>query len=362
MKALIVTTQYVYNYGAVLQAFGLSQFLRKHKWDHEFLNQKFFPQKMKPFSKQWTYSTFNYIRSLPSLKKEKVRIKRFDSFILEHFPLTKLIENKYAPLSIDLDYDLYITGGDQLFNRTCLTEPFNFLQFCNSKSPRISYSTSFGSAIFSEEEKELIRGYLENYSEISLREKVDINGFKQLRGLPIRTDLDGSLLLDISDWEKVERSVDDLPEEGYILVYELLPNAHMVKATVDLKEKLRLPVVLITVQDKTYINADVVIRDAGPGEFLYLFHNSTAVLTTSFHGVCFSIAYRKPFYALIQKSEKRINSLLDGFNLHDRYGLEMSEWPGDIDYSFTKRIINERRNDAEVYLGRYFENHRKEQE
>ena len=39
MKAIIVTTQFVNNYGAVLQAYGFHVFLKKNGWDHVFFHQ-----------------------------------------------------------------------------------------------------------------------------------------------------------------------------------------------------------------------------------------------------------------------------------------------------------------------------------
>ncbi len=57
-----------------------------------------------------------------------------------------------------------------------------------------------------------------------------------------------------------------------------------------------------------------------PEEFLGYIQNAECIVTTSFHGVAFSIVFRKPFYFIStgNKAENRITSLLEQLGLSDR--------------------------------------------
>ncbi|MGN1369983.1 MAG: polysaccharide pyruvyl transferase family protein [Aristaeellaceae bacterium] len=357
-KALVVTTQYVYNYGAVLQAYGFHAFLKQQGWQHDFLSlipddaRLFDP--VLPLGRESIHRLVRNARKLPLYAQMKRRRARFDSFVNGAFPQTQRFANQEEVLRAELNYDLYVTGGDQMFNRSCIKRPVNLLEFGNPAAPRISYSTSIGSAKFSAEEKATLLHRLSRYEEISLREESMLSFFDASFPRRVRCDLDGSMLIDCSVWDKVAVPVQGMPEK-YILVYELLPHPDLQRAVAAAREKLKLPVVVIKPDGRTSIHADYLVMDAGPGEFLTLFRNSTAVVTTSFHGTCFSVIFHKPFLSLIRQNETRINNLLDTFELSAHYCQHFTAWPeGMSSYEKAEAMIEKGRSQAYQYLARYW--------
>ncbi len=360
MKAIIVTTQYVNNYGAVLQAVGLHCFLNKHSWSHEFLNQvskdsKIFDS-IFPLRKESVYYAITNIRKLSQVRNLKKRLKRFEEFRQQYIPQTKQYGTQQQIINDNLNYDLYITGGDQMWNRSCLNRPVNLLQFGNEDSPRISYSTSMGSAVFSGEEYNQLYNALNKYQEISVREHSACDTLSSTLATTVRQDIDGSFLLSSDEWNEMSIFDDKKYPSEYILVYELLQHPDLEKAVDAMKERCKLPVVLLTVNAKPSIKADYIVRDAGPAEFLGFFSNATAVATTSFHGTCFSVIYRKPFVSLVRENEQRINHILDRFHLTDNYFYHFTEMKSDkIDFSQATSEIELGQQKAEAYLRRYFD-------
>ena len=60
--------------------------------------------------------------------------------------------------------------------------------------------------------------------------------------------------------------------------------------------------------------------NAGPCEFLQLIHDASFVITSSFHGVAFSVNFSKPFIAIVKNNlaDSRILGFLKQINLDDR--------------------------------------------
>lgn len=358
MKALVVTTQYVNNYGAVLQAYGFHRFLKEHAWNHEFLYQlsgdtRVF-ESIFPLNRQALYRALCNCKKVPYSHQFKRRIRRFADFREAFLPQTALFRTQKAVMNADLAYDLYITGGDQMFNRSCLNRSVNLLEFGDRTAPRISYSTSMGSAAFSDEEKQQLFSRLQSYQELSLREETAVSFFQSGVTCPVHTNIDGSLLLSRSAWDEIAVFDEQRYPQSFILVYELLPHPDLERTVMKAKQQYGLPVVVITTRVKTIRCADYVVRDAGPREFLGLFGKAKAVITTSFHGTCFSVIYRKPFLTLIRQNEQRINAMLDSFRLSGCYATSFDDIPEPPDYTVAEQRIAAGRDEAANYLGRFF--------
>ena len=84
----------------------------------------------------------------------------------------------------------------------------------------------------------------------------------------------------------------------------------------------------------------------GPGEFFSLVRNAHMVFTNSFHGTCFSIIYRKPFYTYMAKRNmlSRVRDTVSRIGLENRFFTDFRDIPGvtmDIDYSGANEKIEE---------------------
>lgn len=352
MKAVIVTTQQIQNYGAVLQAYALHRFLEVHGYEHTFLdqhidNQRLYEQLL-PLGKNTIAAL--YYNTLTFFHKKPIK-KRFELF--------RAFRQKYIPestLENIIDCDIYISGGDQLFNRSCLRQPVNLLQFGSPIATRISYSTSMGSADFSEEELYGITNALNRYAQVSLREKDSKQLLDKYLETQTRTDLDCSLLIDAGEWEKISALPRTTLPDKYILVYELMHHGDIDKVVEKVKGKMNLPVVAILTKPRKSVKADFLLYDVGPQEFVGLFQKASYIVTTSFHGTCFSIIFRKPFVVLVQPYEKRITAMLQLFGLSNNYH-KVFNGSLNLDvpnYRLTQQEITVGQCRAEEYFEYYF--------
>ena len=95
----------------------------------------------------------------------------------------------------------------------------------------------------------------------------------------------------------------------------------------------------------------------GPREWLGYIKNAKYVITNSFHGICFSIVYKKEFYVSLLKGERaftnpRIAGLLEQFELNDRC-IDLSKSsisPEAINYAAVDEIKRNRREQSLRFL------------
>ncbi len=355
MNLLVVTTQYVDNYGAVLQSYGFKTFLEKSfDADVTFLkpsnyNDGIF-EKMLPLSKSTIFTAYANLKKIKTSVHLNKRKKSFLEFERSYF---KEITDE-GNLTC---FDAYITGGDQMFNRSCLRTTNNLLPFAPDGKPKLSYSTSMGSATFSEQEWEGLSKAFDRYDAISLREESAIDSLKNRTETSLRIDIDGSFLIDKDCWNSVSKFDEKRFPEKYILVYELMTHPGLTKAVEKVRKQYNLPVVRIA--DKPQKNndykVDVNVLDAGPAEFLGLFKNAECVVTTSFHGTCFSVINEKPLVSLVHQNEKRIPVLLEKCGLSECFKYEIDDdfTLNKPDFSKACEFINNGRVAAKEYLSEY---------
>jgi len=183
---------------------------------------------------------------------------------------------------------------------------------------------------------------LQAYSAISVREDKAVDIVKSVSGCNAHLVLDPTLLLNKDQWLEVAKPVDNLPDEPFVLIYELSNIPFVKQVAKYISEQTGMPIVRIcknaSVEDteKNIIN----IIDAGPAEFLYLLNKAGYVVTNSFHGTAFSINFNKQFYTIIPKGKSnnsRQRSILKLMACEDRMLIEDSEMP-EIKVYDTKEV------------------------
>ena len=96
-----------------------------------------------------------------------------------------------------------------------------------------------------------------------------------------------------------------------------------------------------------------VIKNAGPCEFLQLIHDASFVITSSFHGVAFSVNFSKQFIAVVKNSnhDSRLVNFLEILHLQDHI-LEYNSLQNiNVNLSSPDRLkINEYRQKSLNYL------------
>ena len=359
MKTVTVTHQNAINYGAVFQAYALQRQLQKLGIEDEILDLKVACKIFNKvaFNRYLPGNVYNNMLSLLHILETKKRIKRFREFVKNNINTTRhygtvdeVIEN--PPVA-----DAYITGSDQTFNTYWGIKPERFLRFGSKETNRISYASSMGGVAVQDKYLDEFISAIKAYNFLSVREESSANYISKLCSVTCATNIDPALLLNKEEWSKLTSGSKSRPrmERGkYILVYQLLENSLLNDTAEKIKEETGFEIVAINPYAMCSVKGDRIVRDAGPIEFLELFENAEYILTTAFHGVCFSIIFQKPFLSFIRGSaETRVNHLLDMLNLSDRIISDVSEIPSnEISYDNVNDLIETERKKAQEYLTR----------
>ena len=336
-KIGIITILQVNNYGAELQAFALCHKLNQLGYDAEIINYLFYKNPgfkstkgSQPFIKldakqklkEALYPYFKKFKSIPYAKQKKIRDEKFSTFHSDNTRLTAPINTYEKLYKANLNYDVYIVGSDQVWNPNTNTniEPY-FLTFADKSKLKLSYASSFGVSKIPTIYHEKYRDLIGNLDAIGVREKTGVSIVKDITDKNATWVLDPTLLLDKAEW--AEFSIPSTIEEPFLLMYVLTDSAFITDLANKIAKEKNLRIVRICknafVEDK---NPEIInIIDAGPKEYLGLFAKASFVLTTSFHGTCFSVNFNIPFYAVLKKhklNNSRIVDLLKDLDIPER--------------------------------------------
>ncbi len=361
MKIGILTFHKSENYGSAFQAYALCRALNIINSensieiiDYQNEAQRELYRTFRPFNSP--KNTAKNIRSLLNISQLNRRSAAFQDF-QRLLPLSKKSYNSDSELSEAYkDYDLLICGSDQIWNPQSLD--FSMAYFgVGFKCKKVSYAPSIRDAGIESFEpyREDVSDALAEFKRVSLREKSSIPVLKELCSKRIRTVCDPTLLLTYEEYDKI--CSQNKPKGKYIFYYSIDYNEQSVEMVKRISEKLNLPVYIIFSSNKTYsvyFKGFKLVKKNAPGDFISLIKNASLVLSTSFHGVAFSVIYRKPFFALKTRgyTDARINCLLEQINLEDRYidyGDYMnSDFGEPVNYS--EEAIEKLKNDSLDYL------------
>lgn len=338
----IITFQFAYNYGAVLQCWALQKTLLELKSDVSVINYC-------PDYHLRQYSVFPF-----AFSKTVSLARTLKQFISSVYHLSERIERKRAfkqfsrllKLTIKIrdykefcehlsknNYDTIICGSDQIWNYKITNGELDPVYFGYSEMStvrRIGYAISIGDA-----DLDLCANELERYAadmyDITAREKKSADVLQQILKKSIPEIPDPTLLIDKEVYSEI--AIDPLID-NYILIYLLDDEPNIISYISFINEKLSFKV--IDISPSRMIKSRSVIRknSIGPLEFLGYIKNASYILTNSFHGTVFSIIFNKQFVSLVHKQRgERIRNLLSNFGLLDRL------ITNNNDISVVKKII-----------------------
>lgn len=327
-KIGILTFSNTLNYGATLQCFALSTYLKS--LGHEVYVIDYRNQKIETGGKRRLSSLKNckqFILYLLTKRNFYAREKIFDDFNRRYLSMTPTVQKENISDAL-ADFDFVVVGSDQVWNGT-LTENDDtyYLPFHNEKTGKISYAASFGRGIPNKEEWVKVSSYLKQFDAVSVREKKAEEAIRQETGLMCKVVCDPTFLLDSQSWKEIAKNGSSRDGE-YVLCYILSQRDRVIKEGKRVAEQLGLPLVCIQTGSIHSTHGAEDITTAGPLDFLALFSKANYVVTDSFHGTCFSILFQRDFSSLLSSSEganARIENLLDTLGLSDRYNTNKTE-------------------------------------
>lgn len=300
-KIGIVTFCRANNYGAVLQAYGLSQYLQKDN-EIEFLDIRFNPA-FEGVKKNNKYTLYQKIFG-------KIRNYKFEKFRKENLKISnEIIYGDKDNERLQDKYDYYVVGSDQVWNTdiTNKTRAF-FLDFVKSK-PKIAYAASYGKANINKMERKLSEEYLRNYKGLSVRENESAIYLKKELNINAQVVCDPVFLISKNEW--IKKCNLKNKSKSYILIYYMESNSMLESIIEKIKKEYNYPIVAIK-GGMQKLKGIKHLDGIGPKEFLNLIYNAKIVVTNSFHALAFSIIFNKDVIAFEHsKWNLRLSNLLE---------------------------------------------------
>lgn len=330
LKIRIITIHGIPNFGSVFQTTALCRYLQRCGYEDVRVID-YNPAYFKPHSLR---AIGGALLNPPSYLR---RSRRYRSYLIRNVPLTERSYSDYADLAAeDFDADVYIAGGDQLWNvyHDCGKDDAYKLTFV--RGTKISYGTSMGQSDFSGPELDELAKKISCFSAVSVRESSSVELLAS-RGIEARHVVDPVFLLDPNDYK--DDAIDPC-EEPYLLVYLVTPSKLLEDCIAYLSKKHGLQVIqCFGLSKKCTCNKHV--KDAGPAELLGYVKNADIILSASFHATAFATMFEKQFFTLLpdEHTNERILDYLSMRGLTGRIITEQSDLFTELDKNIDYEML-----------------------
>lgn len=351
----VCTLHYSRNYGAMLQGYALKTYLEK-QGDRVIMTDqrrgavtKWSPRAIKkPYLKNiLLYPKYLYKWYLPEYFTKRRREKHFDAF------LKKYLKNGSYDEKLKLDAIIY--GSDQIWSKFPDGYDEIFWGMKNSNTDRrIAFAASMGVVrIANERDENFVREALSRFSAISVREK-DLQEELVKRGLAPHVEveimLDPTFLIEKDEWAALNPK--RIVQESYLLFYDFQLDKKTTEIASYIAKKKGLRMIRLTDGVVSVEKNKDYFVSAGPLEFLSLYYYADFVVSSSFHGTAFSIIFGKQFYVRQIWNTERVRTLLNTFDLDNRFVDDVMDVDLDdeINYQKVDLIIQQKREEGAMFL------------
>lgn len=370
MKRVGITTyHFLYNYGTILQAYAMQKIFEDLGYYSEMIDYRL----MDTISFQTT-ELYKRFRRLPyvliHMNQHMIKFLNRNNLSLRGTRFSEFCdiyirksEKSYETVD-DLkktppEYDVYVTGSDQVWNPYLgsSSEAF-YLTFAPLEKTTMSYAPSVGVNEVSSEIAEQMKKWLKNVQHLSVREKRGCEIIAEITDRPVQQVLDPTLLQTSKQWNEI--AVEPQIEVPYILCYFLGDAKYCRKYVEQMQRQTGYMVIVLPISYVDMVGNHYKMFDVGPAEFLGLIKNASFICTDSFHGTIFAINYQKPFVSFCKREDSeetsdnsRIYNVLELFHLESRLikpGVVFSKNMLALDYEITQGILDIEREKSIAFI------------
>lgn len=337
----LLTRHYKDNYGSVLQTYATCKILENLGHDVKLINLCEGAHDFK--------SIYTYMRFISMIKFSIFRKRQFSKRTIK----VKHINEKYLPKC-----DYTVVGSDQVWNKQITRTNFfsYFLDFVPLGEKRISLASSFGKPVWDVtiEETKKITNELKLFSAISVRESTGVSICRDI------FNIDATLLIDptiaLYDYSDIVKNVMMTDE---IVCYSFKPKGYCADVISDLSKKENMCVRKLWTFFPKKGERSGYLWKQGPIEWMKYIANAGIVVSDSFHGIVFSILFKKQFIAICADQNKftRIKELLELFDLQNKIALSFEDYTvnynlimSPIDYNKVDEIIKVKQAEFKQFL------------
>ena len=346
------------NYGQILQCYALQRVLEQLGCEPYVVRFVGYGEsRLRKLVKQ----LLPFLRRKPSPTD---RLRGFEAFRREHFRMSPLYTSIAQIRSCPPRYDAYIAGSDQIWKQSLQNpqQPAYFLDFGRPEVRRIAYAASFGMETYPDVDKAQLKGLLQRFDAISCREYSGVEICRDL-GLDAAKVLDPTLLLTRENYEALQSTPPKGERRGGFFIYSLNINSAEEIRWSELREAVEGKVVVTPAagynESAELFGSEVEYLYATPAQWIAQIASASLVVTTSFHGIAFSILMHTPFVYVPLKGEfqganNRILDLLRDLRLEERILSEQATYGSilarPIDWASVDTLLARMRQDSLEFL------------
>lgn len=336
MKIGILTYHKAENFGAIMQAYALVHFLNDSGYEAEIIDYRcinievrydIYNPRVLLSRKNVLASLAEYTDRFHNLKDREIRKNKFRKF-RKRIPMGKSVK-KADDIS---DYDVVITGSDQVWNFHLNKGDENvfLLNFAKGKQfRRIAYAASSEKNGLSRISETNLRNSLIRFEKISVREPFLRDQLRNLIKKDITICLDPVFLLPPQEYDRIAIKPT---KERYILIFHMTYSHEIVEFASKLAAEKGIELIECFGGFSSQRNSNS-ISDWGPEELLGWIANAEIVFTSSFHGLALSIILRRNVWLVDKGNNYRQLNLLRSAGLDERKLVTFDEYDDScIDY------------------------------
>ena len=353
MKIGILTFHCANNYGAVLQTYGLQEYLKtigyevcvidycpfyiteQYKTVKRFYTNAGVFFKIKLLLRSWAIIPIRYLRN-----------RRFQKFRKSYLNLVSMTSQNLNRM------DVIIVGSDQIWNSMITKLDSTYFGKIPGFEGRktIAYAASVGNVktLFTEIDK--FKQLIGNCTAISVREQSLQRFFYDKLGVTVPVVLDPVLLAGSSTFVRIASKKHlDRP---YLLVFMLNYDIELHCLAEQVAKQKHL-ILLEMVSSAESLKERHILSTESPNRFISLFMHADYVITSSFHGTVFALLFQKNFNVVSHDTQlaDRMLSLLTLLGLQNRFFdgntiLDTSK----IDYKIVNDKLNALRIQSQKFI------------
>jgi len=342
-KVGILNLQHSPNFGACLVAYALQTAIERCGSRATIIDYRQL-KKPKLFSKAYF--------------REKAENKNFEKFRNKFLKRTKPCYDADDLVQLNAKFDTFVTGSDQVWRFRYVFRSLKefLLAFAAPHKTLFSYAASLGLDYWegTDEATEIVRENLRRFNGISVREESGIDICRDMFGAEAVLVIDPTLLLSAEDYEPVMKG-EKLPADKPYVAKMILDETAETNREIERLAKEKGWNVVDIYGEKKIIGGKETVLCRPVGEWLRLLQNAEYVLTDSFHCVCFSVLFKRPFTCVVnsERGVSRLENLLGILGLRSRlvetldgYSLDS----GEMGYEAIGRVIEVERKKGYGYL------------
>ena len=358
MKTIgIMTFHGADNYGAVLQAYALSTFLKEEGFLPEIIDYR-----SKVYDRYAIFRKSRYkripiliVEDLMNWRKNRNRKVRFDQFRKNYLPISSDSFLTFESLNrISDSYDYYICGSDQIWNPNISKgiDPAYLLEFVKSSSKKISFAPSLGVESLPELYLWKIEKAIRSFRAVSVREQNGVDLLQTYCNQKIECVCDPVFLLNQDHYELLCRKKITFKFIFLYVIGSARQNRRIIQFAEEIAAEKHLQLIyLIDGNTTLYRIKGKDVKGSSIEDFLSYIKNAECVISNSFHATVFSILFSKQFVSFPkEETNSRLTNILQELSLSERIykkGISIDE---NIDYDSVMPRLQQMRDNAVHFL------------